>query len=324
MITKIFNFGEIDVNNIIIQKPIKYGNHIIKFPIKYKYKSRKYNLLIQSPKMYLPFQLMNFNNYYIIDYSFCNIDFDAKQNLFLILLNEINIKIRKLIKSGDLSIYFKHNKMVSSLKSKFMYPNILRTKIYNKNPNYFEIYNQNKELISFDEIRNSLYCKSILFLSDIWISLKNKSYGLTWNTLQMKIELPLYLKGYRFLEDHCDDNNDSIENHTVYKKYFKMIKMGIPLNAVKHKMKMNGDDPNIIEMKPNSKLPNSLSKKIKNKKFIPTNNLFKSFKFKKGIQKSIKNIKSFKKIKDSRTPSLEEIINSKSSLHKTGLFKNLI
>ena len=47
----------------MIQKPIKYGKHIIKFPIKYKYKSKKKDLIIQSPKMYLPFQLMNLTNY---------------------------------------------------------------------------------------------------------------------------------------------------------------------------------------------------------------------------------------------------------------------
>ena len=315
---KVFNYDEVDVTNIIIQKPIKYGKHIVKFPIKYRNKSKKKNLIIQSPKMYLPFQVMNFTNYLVIDYSFCNIDFDPKQNIFLILLNEINVKIRKLIKNGYFSFYFKNNKMISSIKSKFMYPNILRTKIYNKNHKNLEIYDQNKKRVTFEEIKSSLYCKSLLYLSDIWISLKKKSYGLTWNTLQMRIDLPLYLRGYSFLEEKKDENH-YIKNHKIYKKYFKMLNLGIPSNAIKQKMMMNGDNPNILNCH-----PETISSKVllgnDKKKVLLSNTILKSVK----LKQTIKNDKVKKKKKDNRVPSLEDILNTKSNLNKTGVFHKLI
>lgn len=319
MIKTVYNFKKINTDNIFIKKPIKYGKNIIKFPIKYKDNRKLNDLILQSSKLYLPFQISSFNNYFIIDYSFCNVDFDEEQHQFLILLNEINVKIKKLIKTKKINCYFKNKKMVNSLKSKFMYPNILRTKILNKDQKYFEVYDQNKKMTNFDELKNSTYCKSILLLSDLWISINKKSYGLSWITLQIKLEVPLYLKGYSFIDESQIDNSEysEIQNNEVYQKYFKMIKMGIPKPAVRQKMVMNGDDPNILDLDSNSALPDKFLKK---KKPLVVKNLLANVQLKKTVIK--KKIKSKKRL--GNAPSLEEILNSKKKLKDTGLIWKLL
>ena len=49
----------------------------------------------------------------------------------------------------------------------------------------------------------------------------------------------------------------SLENDPEFAKYFKMVKMGVPLASVQHKMRGAGLDPSVLEMDPASPSPNS-------------------------------------------------------------------
>ncbi|RLN55391.1 hypothetical protein BBJ29_007039 [Phytophthora kernoviae] len=46
-----------------------------------------------------------------------------------------------------------------------------------------------------------------------------------------------------------------LKDHPKYEKYFKMLKVGLPLPVVKHKMQSEGVDPSILDMDPNKPLP---------------------------------------------------------------------
>ena len=48
-----------------------------------------------------------------------------------------------------------------------------------------------------------------------------------------------------------------LKDDPEYKKYFKMLAVGIPLPVVKHKMTMDGYDGGILDMDPNSPSPNA-------------------------------------------------------------------
>lgn len=46
-----------------------------------------------------------------------------------------------------------------------------------------------------------------------------------------------------------------LKDHPTYQKYFKMLKVGMPAPAVKHKMQSENVDPTILDMDPNKPLP---------------------------------------------------------------------
>ena len=54
-----------------------------------------------------------------------------------------------------------------------------------------------------------------------------------------------------------DPNVMKLKDDPEYKKYFKMLAVGIPLPVVKHKMTMDGYDGGILDMDPNSPSPNA-------------------------------------------------------------------
>lgn len=53
-----------------------------------------------------------------------------------------------------------------------------------------------------------------------------------------------------------DVNVMKVKDDPEYSKYFKMLMVGIPNPVVKHKMTMDGLDPSILDLSPNSPSPN--------------------------------------------------------------------
>lgn len=66
-------------------------------------------------------------------------------------------------------------------------------------------------------------------------------------------------------ESFDDANNDSsngvvtLENHPIYSKYFKMLKVGMPREIVSGKMKQDGIDSSILTMDPTSVAPDNFA-----------------------------------------------------------------
>ena len=82
-------------------------------------------------------------------------------------------------------------------------------------------------------------------MESIWVY--KKSYGINWYIVQAEIKLPNIFHSYIF--DNTK-SNDSISNHQDYRKFFKMVNMGVPKEAVKIKMNMEGLDGEIIFLEP--------------------------------------------------------------------------
>ena len=95
-----------------------------------------------------------------------------------------------------------------------------------------------------------MYVKILIHPECIWTN--EESFGITWNVLQLKLYTKLILNTYSFLDDETSNSDNKYKDDPKYQKYFKMIKMGVPIDAIKHKMICDNLDPNIIDSKSSS------------------------------------------------------------------------
>ena len=227
----------IDPKNINIKKKLKYSEHCTLIPIKYN----NDDLIIQTPKMYIPFGekfVYNNKNKKYVDISFLNIENDNNIKIFYNNLNIIFDKINNFYKYDVDDIIKKYNKN-----------DLLRLKI-TKN---ILIYNQKRENI--DKIINNTYGSFIIHLYGLW--LMNDTLYFHWELLQCKLDIPIYLSEYSFIDDVKPIFNKGKGKGkgipppppppppNTQSKYDKMIKMGIPKDAVLQKMRLE-ETPRVI------------------------------------------------------------------------------
>ena len=228
----------IDPKNINIKKKLKYSEHCTLIPIKYN----NDDLIIQTPKMYIPFGekfVYNNKNKKYVDISFLNIENDNNIKIFYNNLNIIFDKINNFYKYDVDDIIKKYNKN-----------DLLRLKITKK----ILIYNQKRENI--DKIINNTYGSFIIHLYGLW--LMNDTLYFHWELLQCKLDIPIYLSEYSFIDDVKPIFNKGKGKGKgkcvppppppplkIESKYDKMIKMGIPKDAVLQKMRLE-ETPRVI------------------------------------------------------------------------------
>jgi len=218
----------IQSKDINIKKFLKYSDNYTLIPIKYK----NNDLIIQTPKMYVPYGEKYLYSKKYIDISFQNIDNDKNIELFYHNLEIIHKKVNNVFDEyivDDLIKTYNNNKL-------------LRLKI-NKD---ILIYDHNKNVI--DKIINNTYGNFIIHLQGLWVN-KNGNIYYHWELLQCKIDIPLYLTEYSFIDDTPiidkvfgkggkgkGKNMVPPPPPPPLTKYDKMIKMGVPINAVQNKI----------------------------------------------------------------------------------------
>jgi hypothetical protein len=307
----------INTSNIIFKK------QIIPHFISIKYKLDKSNditdnLVFQTPIMFLPFGISNFNNKYYIDMSFMNQtkskDIDQLKN-FVIKINTYfkNIKC------------FKKCNYISSFKESDFFPPTLKLN-YNLNNN-IQVFNDDNinitEKITSEPslIKPKLFAKFIIQASNIWFN--NGKYGIIWNICQIKLYNNLIYtpQSFSFIDDN--DYQLKVTNKEKYSKYFDMLKKGVPLFAIKQKLIIDKLNPNIID-KPkdivinnnsnNSNNSNNINKtNIGDKSMILNSIVNKNFKLKKNNINTKDNKKMYKS-KSLIVPSKLDIINAMNKL----------
>ena len=338
---------DFDTDNIHLRPITKISDKCLKVPIKIDIKGKKKHFLIQTPKMFIPFGINmneNYNNKNIyLDISFRDKDYNIYVKNFFNFMKKIKIKVKKLLISEKIIKKYKNNypEFVDSIK-KDKYGERMTTRFNNIDGNHnVSIYDNKREIKKLEDVKKGLYCILILNLSDVWITIDEKckvlQYGFSWIIMQMKIYEPLSLDQYCFIETSDEEDNngeddnkkidkrienmninekDKIKNHEEYKMYFNMLRFGIPIENITYKMKLNGHDPKIIELDPESKTPDNL---IKDQKInIISSSIIKDTKLKKA---EIKENKIQKKEKKEGVPTLNDILGSIKSLKKTS-YKN--
>jgi hypothetical protein len=273
-----------------------------------------------------------YNNKTYLDISFVNIDNDKDMRLFKQAIVQINACVVKKIKKKNKSLKFTN----SIKKSSNVYPDRLRLSIKDD----ILVFNENKTIIDFDYIQPKMYVKILIHPESIWTN--EESFGITWNVLQLKLYTKLILNTYSFIDDEPSNTKyQKYKDDPKYQKYFKMIKMGIPLDAIKLKMICDNLDPNILD--PNILDPNILDPKESSKK--TSSSTYKSVispktvssppvapinmlaQIKKAKQQKANKLSIVKKISKETPlcfrPSENEIMNQLKKLKKFKKFKKL-
>lgn len=217
---------ELNYDKIKIHKKQDHLNGYTFVPIKYDNK----DFVIQTPKLFIPFNISTFNNKRYLDLSFQNIKNDKNIKLLINNLELIHEKIKDTIKKYKIRGFLKVNHM----KNRQMRFKVLDNTMF---------FDHNKKEIN--NIENLTYGTFIIHLHGLWII--NGLVTFEWILLQGKIDMPLYLSEYAFVD----------ENRSIYKgkgkgkgkgkppppppplnNVNKLLKMGISKEAIDHKMKM--------------------------------------------------------------------------------------
>lgn len=214
----IFKPNEVDIKNITLKNKINISNDFTNYPIKYK----NNNLIIQTPIVYLPFGINKYNNKSYIDISFINIKNDYVMREFKELIVNIHNCIKKKVS--------KKIKFVSSFKSTEYYPDRLRLSFYED----ILVFNEAKSLITLEYVKSKIYSKLLIIPQFLWTN--NEVAGIVWNILQMKIYSKPMLDTYSFIDDEVNID-----------KYVKMIRCGVPIQAIKNKMSLEKIDPVLLD-----------------------------------------------------------------------------
>ena len=234
-------FKDINLNKIVFKKKVSTNLNNAKILIYHDDQS----LIFQTPIMFSQYGYSIFGDSKYIDLSLVN----------LIEFEDFLKKIKNLVlKHMRYKHKFYKKDFVDNIKGN---KNNLRIRLsVNKETKTF---NNNKKEIDID-IKSHSILKCLVSLSCIWIN--NGKFGIYYNIVQIKHYGNVILNEYEFLDDDQDEFVFKIPNLNIdtdsdkpkidekYKKYFKMLELGINREAVKQKLLMDELDPTIIDADP--------------------------------------------------------------------------
>jgi len=258
---------ELNYDKIKIHKKQDHLNGYTFVPIKYDNK----DFVIQTPKLFIPFNISTFNNKRYLDLSFQNIKNDKNIKLLINNLDLIHEKIKDNIKKYKIRGFLKENHM-KNLQMRFK---VLDNTLF---------FDHNKQAIN--NIENLTYGTFIIHLHGLWII--NGLVTFEWILLQGKIDMPLYLSEYAFVDENrfvykdIHDNGKGSQGKgkgkgkgippppplNLNNNVNKLLKMGISKEAIDHKMKMES-----VPFNPKDLLNVSLKKTVVQKKVTKENEL---------------------------------------------------
>lgn len=195
--------------HLFIKKPLKYSDKFTFIPIILKKDKTYSKCIFQTPLLFTPFGIKKTqNDKNIIDISFQNIENDESQNIF-----------HKNLKYIYDCVYekYKYDYIVNEFLKSTDYNDCLRLKINNTT----KLFDESKNII--EKIENYSYGNFIIELEGLWLNEDNIWFQ--WNLLQAKIRLPTHLTEYSFIDEIIDHKKKD-------DKYDKMLKMGVPKEAV--------------------------------------------------------------------------------------------
>jgi hypothetical protein len=226
----------------------------------------KTKLIIQTPLMYLPNSIIYFNEKPFLELSFNNEDNDKDVSEFKKWISILEDYIFKLIKKRS-SLGIKKENMISIIKQKNANYSNSSTKILipiNMNVSKCILTDDNKKskfLFNW-EIPVPTYGISIIWVKNIWV--KNGKWGINLFMYASRVMNSHILDPLDFLG--LDGDNKSIKTYEVakqfksdekmsilvgqvpeYTMFFKMLKLGIPKEAIKQKIELSNLDSRIID-----------------------------------------------------------------------------
>jgi hypothetical protein len=242
----------------------------------------KTKLIIQTPLMYIPKRIIHFNNKPFLELSFNNEDNDKDVLEFKNWIYSLEEYIFNLIKKRTSLCIEKSNlcSIIKNNKNNHTNINTSNTNINNHslnmliplnlniskcilNEDYNNFNNTKKSKILFNwDIPTPTYAVSIIWIKNIWI--KNKKWGINLFMYASRVMNSHILDPIDFMGSDSDnktikiqdiakkfkdDKNASVQIGQIpeYTLYFKMLKMGIPKDAIKQKMNILDLDTRYID-----------------------------------------------------------------------------
>tara|TARA_E500000178_G_C16891289_1_gene693650 strand:- start:23 stop:940 length:918 start_codon:yes stop_codon:yes gene_type:complete len=205
--------------HLFIQKPLKYSDKFTFIPIILKKDNDYLKCIFQTPLLFTPYGIKKTqNNKDIIDISFQNIDNDKSQSIF-----------HKNLKYIYDCVYnkYKYDYIVNDFLKKTDFNDCLRLKINSTT----KIFDNSKNIL--ETINNYSYGNFIIELEGLWLNEDNIWFQ--WNLLQAKIKLSTHLREYSFIDEIVDHKKKD-------DKYDKMLKMGVPKEAVERQRTLDGKE----------------------------------------------------------------------------------
>ena len=278
---------------LFIQKPLKYSDKFTFIPIRLKKDKIYQKCIFQTPLLFTPYGIKRTqNNKDIIDITFQNIENDKSQKVF-----------HRNLKCIYDTVYekYKYDYIVNDFLKRTDFNDCLRLKL-NENTIVFDEYKNINE-----KINNYSYGTFIIELEGLWLNEDNIWFQ--WNLLQAKIKIPTNLSEYSFIDEIHEKEKPKPKKED---KYDKMLKMGVPQEAVNRQKMLDSKIP--LPPPP----PNLMNKKTKSYS-IPKINAhdLQNVVLKKGkpINKSKKKLN--KDPNHFEPPTLEELQSTLSRLKPT-------
>ena len=270
-------------NNFILgsKQKLKYSDEYYFIPLRINNNNKFQKCIFETPDLFIPYGIQTLDNMkQILDVSFKNLE-NNDNTIFLNNLKIIYYSVQKKFQNYKVNKFFK----------KTQYDYCIRFKLSN-------------DILFYDSFKNKMnqlepytYGKFIIYLKGLWI--RNNEIWFQWILLQGKSESISPFKEYLF----SDESDDC--------KYEKMLKMGVPKEAVELKKRMDMGVP----PPPPPPLPNITKKPAFTIQKIKASDLQK-VKLKKTEKKSIQS-RSQPKSTLFEPPSLEELQITISKLKKT-------
>ena len=167
---------DIHIENINLKKKLKYSNNFSFVGLTYL----KKDILIQTPKLYCQYGINEKYDKSFIDLSLKNIENNKSINIFKNNLENIYNLIKNKYKKLNVVNYLKNLNLRLKVKDNM------------------QIYDQKKNKI--EKLLSNTYGNYIIYLQGFWII--NNDIYFQWYVLQSKIDLPLSLEEYSFIDEN--------------------------------------------------------------------------------------------------------------------------
>jgi hypothetical protein len=210
---------------VICQKPLKYIDDFSFIPIKVVNSEDTGDpCIFQTPLLFSPYGIQTNHNKTTIDLSFMNRGNDPTLETFYNHLLNIYGIIRKR---------YGRKYHVNPFLKTTMFNECLRLKVTDR----MTVFDQNKQ--SIQTIPSFSYGNFLINLHGLWIS--DKEIWFQWYLVQAKIIEPVSLQDYLFIDDNEPSASAATSSFEKEKpdKYDKMLKMGVPKDAVDRQRQMD-------------------------------------------------------------------------------------
>ena len=224
---------KIKENLLRLKKQFNYSKDLSFIPILYD----KKELLIQSPHMFIPFEIKNYSENFkkkYLDLTFQN-NSDKETLNFIENLNIIFKKVKDVYINYTINEFIKETDIYKWMRFKIDDDTLF--------------FNQYKEKIN--SFSNKSFGVFIFSLNGLWL-MKGKIW-FNWKILQCKIHIPTKLKEYLFIDE--DIESDNLSNKPIIQKKIPPPPINKNKNSIKDQISKNKLIP---------------KKNIKNNSFTPS------------------------------------------------------